>query len=1036
MKRNSLFHWPSNLVKSIRTSRYLTCLLLFISGAVLGQDITIDDVSVSEGGNLVFTVSTSLAFVSDTTIDYTTNDGSATIADSDYVDNDSQVILPALSLSTTITVFTNSDSKVEPDETLFVVLTNTDQGTITDDTGIGTILNDDSVTVEFSTAAASDLEASGGNLPTLLVTGTVTAATSVTVTATGGTATGGGTDYNYTNPQVVNIPAATYAATPIAIPTLSIVDDAIVENPSETIELTLSAPTGDASLGAQTTTTYTITDDDTAGVIVNPTSGLITTEAGGSDTFLVTLSAQPTADVVITLSSSDTSEGTVPASITVPPADWDTGVTVIVTGQDDLLLDGDIAYTVITGEVSSGDPAFNALTGANVSDVSVTNTDDDSASVTIVDISGFEDDGPITLTATLDNATPGGFSVDVSTADGSAAAGSDYTSIVAQTLTFAGTPGEQQTFTVNPTADTTVEVDETLTVLMSNLSGTILPVNISDTATVTILNDDNPPNCDAGNTPPNPTGIPTLFCDVINQDLNEYTDSTPPPGTALTWSANPDPLVTNAHITNTVVSIPGTYYGFFYDAANNCASPLLEITLVLNQTPVFDSLVEDATCGSGSMTLRAFASTPDSSDPDINWFDAPTGGNLVATGDTFVTPELDTTTTYYVEATANGCTSEREAVVATVNNIPSTGTPSDTISCNTAINGPTTLDLDDQLAGADPGIWSITSDPSNGGVAINSQNVVDFEDLAAGDYVFTYTTTGAEAPCPNDSVSVTVTVTDCAVDTDNDGLTDGQEGVLGTDPNNPDTDGDGIQDGEEVTNGTDPLDPCDPILSLNCNPDPVDLSVEKTTDRTEALAGEQVVFTILLSNLSTDRAIDIEVEDLLDPDFEYVSHTESLGSYSPDSGIWTILELPGGQEATLIVIVNVSEDLTAFTTLENTATLVSSVPLDNNNDNNSSIVSVEVSPDVPDNCGIEFNQFSPNGDGINDLLKVNCIELFPNNTLDIFDRYGNSVFSARGYDNSWDGRGKNGDLPKGTYYYILDLGEGQEVRKGWIQIIR
>ncbi|WP_229732494.1 Calx-beta domain-containing protein, partial [Muriicola marianensis] len=257
---------------------------MFVSSAVLGQNITIDDVSVSEGGNLVFTVSTSLAFVSDTTIDYITNDGSATVADSDYVDNDSQVILPALSLSTTITVVTNSDLKVEPDETLSVVLTNTDQGAITDDTGIGTILNDDSVTVEFSIATASDLEASGGNLPTLYVTGTVTAATTVTVTATGGTATGGGTDYSFTSPQVVNIPAGTYdgtAGTEIAIPTLSIVDDAIVENPSETIGLTLSAPTGDASLGAQTTTTYTITDDDSVTVEFSGASASDLEASGG-----------------------------------------------------------------------------------------------------------------------------------------------------------------------------------------------------------------------------------------------------------------------------------------------------------------------------------------------------------------------------------------------------------------------------------------------------------------------------------------------------------------------------------------------------------------------------------------------------------------------------------------------------------------------------------------------------------------------------------------------------------------------------------
>ena len=51
-------------------------------------------------------------------------------------------------------------------------------------------------------------------------------------------------------------------------------------------------------------------DDDTAGVTVTPTSGLTTTEAGGTATFTVVLDAQPSADVAIALSSNDSSEGT------------------------------------------------------------------------------------------------------------------------------------------------------------------------------------------------------------------------------------------------------------------------------------------------------------------------------------------------------------------------------------------------------------------------------------------------------------------------------------------------------------------------------------------------------------------------------------------------------------------------------------------------------------------------------------------------------------------------------------------------------
>jgi gliding motility-associated-like protein len=63
-------------------------------------------------------------------------------------------------------------------------------------------------------------------------------------------------------------------------------------------------------------------------------------------------------------------------------------------------------------------------------------------------------------------------------------------------------------------------------------------------------------------------------------------------------------------------------------------------------------------------------------------------------------------------------------------------------------------------------------------------------------------------PCDPDD-----TLPGCQIDSDFDGLTDAQEGVLGTNPNNPDTDGDGYNDALEVTQGSDPLNPCDPNAS-------------------------------------------------------------------------------------------------------------------------------------------------------------------------------------------------------------------------------
>ena len=132
--------------------------------------------------------------------------------------------------------------------------------------------------------------------------------------------------------------------------------------------------------------------------------------------------------------------------------------------------------------------------GANVSIVDSqglgTINNDDSAAVTIDDASGNEDDGPITVTARLDNAVQGGFSVDLSTADGSATiADGDYTA-VNSTLTFTGAEGETQTITLTPTVDTVIEPDESLSINQSNLSGTSLDVDISGSAAVTINNDD------------------------------------------------------------------------------------------------------------------------------------------------------------------------------------------------------------------------------------------------------------------------------------------------------------------------------------------------------------------------------------------------------------------------------------------------------------------------------------------------------------------------------------------------------------------
>eukprot|EP01061_Rhynchopus_euleeides_P002339 TRINITY_DN1179_c0_g1_i4.p1 TRINITY_DN1179_c0_g1~~TRINITY_DN1179_c0_g1_i4.p1 ORF type:complete len:1256 (+),score=370.76 TRINITY_DN1179_c0_g1_i4:37-3804(+) len=124
----------------------------------------------------------------------------------------------------------------------------------------------------------------------------------------------------------------------------------------------------------------TNTDDDTAAVIFNPTAGLTTTEAGGTATFAVRLASKPVQPVTLTLASSNTGEGIpTPASLTFTDMTWNADQMVIVTGQNDAVVDGTIAYTIST-TVTTTDTAYAAVV---VPTVSAANTDDDAAGITV-----------------------------------------------------------------------------------------------------------------------------------------------------------------------------------------------------------------------------------------------------------------------------------------------------------------------------------------------------------------------------------------------------------------------------------------------------------------------------------------------------------------------------------------------------------------------------------------------------------------------------------------------------------------------------
>jgi gliding motility-associated-like protein len=82
-----------------------------------------------------------------------------------------------------------------------------------------------------------------------------------------------------------------------------------------------------------------------------------------------------------------------------------------------------------------------------------------------------------------------------------------------------------------------------------------------------------------------------------------------------------------------------------------------------------------------------------------------------------------------------------------------------------------------------------------------------------------------------------------------------------------------------------------------------------------------------------------------------------------------------------------------------------------------------------------FNALSPNNDGVNDNLIIEGLQDYPNNKIQIFNRWGNIVFNTEGYHNEFDGNWNGTALPDGTYFYILEDGEGKSY-SGYIQIKR
>lgn len=401
-----------------------------------------------------------------------------------------------------VTINLTNDDVLEPNETFTITLSNPGGATLgLPDTATVTIVDDDATataalpgTLQFS-ATSSSVAENGGPI-TVMVTRSGGSAGAVSVQySTSANTAAAGSDFGSASGTLSWPDGDT---TPKTF-TVAITDDTAAEA-SETFTVTLTNATGGSPIGLPSTTTVTITDNDTgappapAGTLQFSAASYAASEGGAAVTVSVTriggtggaVSVQYATSPETALAGTDYQT----ATGTLSWADAEAASkTFTVTIIDDALVESSESFSVTLSA-----PAGGATLGVPAT-ASVVISDNDttpgpagtlqfSAAVSSVEEAG----GVVTLGVTRSGGSAGIVTVQYATSPGAAQAGSDYQT-ASGTLTWASGDTEQKTFTVTIIDDAVPDSGETFAVTLSNPAGGAT-VGTPSTATVTIVDND------------------------------------------------------------------------------------------------------------------------------------------------------------------------------------------------------------------------------------------------------------------------------------------------------------------------------------------------------------------------------------------------------------------------------------------------------------------------------------------------------------------------------------------------------------------
>jgi hypothetical protein len=451
-------------------------------------DVSIDDQSITEGnaGTSTLTFNVTLSHTSSDTVsvEYATNDGTATTADADYIAASGTVTFDPGQTAKTVDVTVNGDLTHESDESFTVDLSNASNANVLDGSGAGTITNDDQVP-DISIDDRSVTEGDAGT-STLTFNVTLSNPSDQTVTVdygtNDGTATTADGDYDAAANTVTFDPGQTAKTVDVTV------NGDLTHESDESFTVDLSNASNASVLA--TSGTGTILDDDASPTISVANASV--TEGNIGDTTLsfdVTLSVASAGTVTVDYTTTD-------GSATLANGDYDAASDTLTfdpgqtTKTVDVTVHGDTTHETNEGLTLD----LSDANGATIADDSGTGTitnDDAAPTFAIDDVSvaeGATGITSLTFTVTKSGATQLGSSVHYATAGGTATAGVDYTGN-SGTLSFA--PGAtSQTVTVLVNGDKVFEANETVDLVLSApTEGTIA----DGIGVGTITNDDKQP---------------------------------------------------------------------------------------------------------------------------------------------------------------------------------------------------------------------------------------------------------------------------------------------------------------------------------------------------------------------------------------------------------------------------------------------------------------------------------------------------------------------------------------------------------------